>query len=225
MTDFNRITSSRSYFTLERSASYFFQFELVMDAIESIDEKALKILEIGGSNNILKTSLTNYFTNNDLKHCIFSLDSDPNAGPDITGDVRALDFADDSYDIIACFEVLEHMPFAEAIESLRELGRVARYFVLISVPHASMFVSLMMKVPKSSSWFLLLPVLDPIFLRFKSTGQPYSHFWEIGYRGFGLKKVKGIFESCGLYLQREFRNPLFPSHHFFTLMPREKSWE
>ncbi len=47
-------------------------------------------------------------------------------------DARKLGFADDSFDIVTALEVLEHMQIPEA--AMAEAIRVARRFVLISVP-------------------------------------------------------------------------------------------
>jgi hypothetical protein len=46
------ISRSRSYLTLERKTSYFFQFDLVIEAIGLLGGDALEVMEIGGSNNV-----------------------------------------------------------------------------------------------------------------------------------------------------------------------------
>jgi ubiquinone/menaquinone biosynthesis C-methylase UbiE len=47
-------------------------------------------------------------------------------------DGRRLAFADDSFDVVTLLEVLEHMPAPD--EAAREALRVARRFVVVSVP-------------------------------------------------------------------------------------------
>jgi ubiquinone/menaquinone biosynthesis C-methylase UbiE len=48
------------------------------------------------------------------------------------GDATALPFADHSFDVVTMLEVLEHIP--TTIQALKEVCRVARRFLLLSVP-------------------------------------------------------------------------------------------
>ena len=59
------------------------------------------------------------------------------SSPLIVADVRHLPFSPNSFDLVVCLEVLEHMP--DAASGLSELLRVARDYVLISVPHEPFF--------------------------------------------------------------------------------------
>jgi SAM-dependent methyltransferase len=55
----------------------------------------------------------------------------------VRGDACALPFGDQSFDLVVCLEVLEHLP--EPVRALRELRRVARTGCLLSVPHEPFF--------------------------------------------------------------------------------------
>jgi SAM-dependent methyltransferase len=52
-------------------------------------------------------------------------------------DVHHLPFQDHSFDLVLCLEVLEHLP--DSALGLRELLRVSRDYVLVSVPHEPFF--------------------------------------------------------------------------------------
>jgi SAM-dependent methyltransferase len=52
-------------------------------------------------------------------------------------DIRHLPFRDDSFDLVLCLEVLEHLP--DSALGLRELLRVSQDYVLVSVPHEPFF--------------------------------------------------------------------------------------
>jgi ubiquinone/menaquinone biosynthesis C-methylase UbiE len=46
-------------------------------------------------------------------------------------DIAALPFADDSFDCVTCIRLMMHLDQAERVAALRELGRVARYGVVV----------------------------------------------------------------------------------------------
>lgn len=50
-------------------------------------------------------------------------------------DLAHLPFADNSYDLLVCTEVLEHLPAPLFPMALHELARVARHHILVSVPY------------------------------------------------------------------------------------------
>jgi len=55
------------------------------------------------------------------------------------GDVLALPFPDRSFDVVGCFEVLEHLPGDAPARALKEYARIARTGVVLSVPHEPHF--------------------------------------------------------------------------------------
>jgi ubiquinone/menaquinone biosynthesis C-methylase UbiE len=57
----------------------------------------------------------------------------------VPGTVVELPFPDRSFDVVGCFEVLEHLPGDLPRRALVELARVARRAVVLSVPHEPLF--------------------------------------------------------------------------------------
>lgn len=57
----------------------------------------------------------------------------------VSGSVVELPFPDCAFDVVGCFEVLEHLRGDLPRKALSELGRVARQAVVLSVPHEPLF--------------------------------------------------------------------------------------
>jgi SAM-dependent methyltransferase len=57
----------------------------------------------------------------------------------LSGSVVDLPFPDKSFDVVGCFEVLEHLPDDLPRKALAEFARVAREAVVLSVPHEPYF--------------------------------------------------------------------------------------
>jgi ubiquinone/menaquinone biosynthesis C-methylase UbiE len=57
----------------------------------------------------------------------------------VTGSVLDLPFSDRSFDVVGCFEVLEHLRGDQPRHALAELARVADRAVVLSVPHEPFF--------------------------------------------------------------------------------------
>jgi SAM-dependent methyltransferase len=56
--------------------------------------------------------------------------------PKLVADIGDLPFADDTFDLVLASEVLEHLPNEVFVAARREMGRVARRWVLVTVPNS-----------------------------------------------------------------------------------------
>lgn len=187
------------YVTKKRFMSYYYQLKYIYD----INPKS--ILEIGAGNNFLKNSLKD---NYDIK----VLDIDPELKPDLIGSVDNIPIKNQSFDVICCFQVLEHLPFDKFERALSELRRVSKKYVLISLPYSKLECKINIKLP-----------LIPEFISYHSFPQFYKkhnfdghHYWEIGKRNYSKKKIIKIIKK--LFIIEEVINPHeSPYHLFFKL--------
>ncbi|TAL55686.1 MAG: SAM-dependent methyltransferase [Nanoarchaeota archaeon] len=87
------------------------------------------LLDVGGSDYSIKKTLTAQFK-------VTTCDIKPKKGI-IKQDVQKLTFKNNSFDIVTCFEVLEHVP--DPVRAMKELQRVSKHRLLISVPNDPWF--------------------------------------------------------------------------------------
>src|SRR3989344_6091131 len=111
-----------SYNDRPRFISYYYQIESVLYC------GAQKILEIGVGNKLS----SEYLKGIGVK--VTTCDFDPEIKPDIVADVRDIPVADKSYDAVAAFQILEHIPFSEFGKALKEFSRISKKHVIISLP-------------------------------------------------------------------------------------------
>ena len=191
------------YETLPRWITHYYQIHEVLRLNKN------KILEIGPGNGMVS-----WF----LKKCglnVVTCDIDSRNNPDFLGDVTHLPFEDNSFDIILCCEVLEHIPYSEFEIALREIRRVARDFVLISLPAPFAGIALALNLP-----FLAIYDLH--------IGMPYAtekkfdggHYWELGRSGYSLQRIRNAMRNTGFDVIKEFRPPLSLFCCFFVLKKR-----
>ncbi|XOB41355.1 MAG: class I SAM-dependent methyltransferase [Candidatus Nealsonbacteria bacterium] len=164
-----------------------------------------KVLEVGIGN---KTVL-NYLKNQGVE--VITLDIDEKLKPDIVGNVLKMPFQDNSFDVILCAEVLEHLPFKEFDKALEELERVSKQYVVLSLPHFGHTIKLGFKVPLIKEKRLVMKF--SFFPKHQFNGE---HYWEIGKKGYPLSKIKKIIEQY-FVVKKEFIPFDNQYHHFFVL--------
>ena len=101
------------YVSKKRWISYWHQFD------EIFKHKPTNVLEIGIGSGIIKV-LCELFSV-DIK----TIDIDQDLKPDYIASVLDLPFDDDSFDLVVCFQVLEHIRYEEFSKALSELHRAA----------------------------------------------------------------------------------------------------
>ncbi len=143
-----------------------------------------------------------------------SLDIAADLRPDVMGSVLAIPLPDRSVDIACAFEVLEHLPFDHFERAVRELARVARTHVLLSLPHYGPAFTFSLKLPLLPKLTLAFKVPHPLVHTFDG-----QHYWEIGKRGYPPRRLRAILQTIG-DIEEEFIPFESQYHHFFVLKIR-----
>jgi len=192
---------SQDYETKRRFASYWHQInETRLLSPESV-------LEVGVGNGFVSEYLRRMGVD------ITTLDFDERLDPDVVGSVLDLPFEKDSFQVVACFEVLEHLPYEQFIPALKELRRAAQERVIISVPDAKKVyrVEVHLRHVFEKRWLIPRPWGRG---EHKFDGQ---HYWEIGKADFPLHRVVNDIERANFEIEKTYRVFENPYHRFFVM--------
>ena len=188
------------YDTIERLISYCYQINNLMA------DKTQTILEIGCGSGFVRNYLKDHGFN------ITFVDVDEQLHPDIVASVTSIPLPDESFDIVNCCEVLEHLPWESFDKALREIYRLCRKGAILSLPDASGFARLGLKLPKLPGIHILIS--SPVKRKFHFDGQ---HYWEIGRAGYPLAAVISTIRDTGFKIVRTYRVFENPYHRFIVL--------
>lgn len=183
----------------DRWISYWYQIDEVL-------KLGLKtVLEIGIGNG----TVAEYLEKQGLK--VKTLDIDRNLNPDFTASVLDMPLENNSFDVILCAEILEHLPFEDFEKGLLELKRVSKKYLVLSLPHFGPPVKFSFKTP----------LLKEIKIAFKIPYHPKHklggvHYWEIGKRKYSSRKIRNIIEKH-FKIRKEFIPFENQYHHFYIL--------
>jgi SAM-dependent methyltransferase len=152
---------------------------------------------------------------------VITVDIDPTLKPNLLGSVLELPFAEGTFDAVACFQMLEHLPFDRFVPALREMRRVARRGMVLSLPDCSYALTLRLGVgnPRKDGGVGVVS-LQPAgwaLRTFNRVPNSAGHYWEIGRRGTPLTAVRGAIVGSGWKIDRELRSAENAYHRFFVL--------
>jgi ubiquinone/menaquinone biosynthesis C-methylase UbiE len=188
------------YDSKKRFISYWHQ----INEIISLDP--LNVLEIGIGNGMV----SNYLKSRGLE--VTTLDVKERLRPDIVASVLDMPLGDSTFDVVACYEVLEHMEYRNFGAALSEIYRVCKRNALISLPDQNRAIRLLLHVPVlgEKKWMISTP-------KIKKKKLDVYHEWEIGSRGYPLKRIISDIEAAGFSLYNTYRVFEIPYHRFFIL--------
>lgn len=186
----------------DRFISYWHQIN------EIIKQNPKTILEIGIGNGFV----SKYLRERNLN--VTTLDIDKRLNPDVTGDILNIPFKDGSFDVVVCYEVLEHLEYKKFSKAVSELSRVSNAYVIISLPQADIVYKFSFQIPLIGYIKLLIP--RPKFRRpvHKFDGE---HYWEIGKKDYPIKIIIKDLQRAGFYVEKTYRVFENPYHRFFVL--------
>jgi predicted SAM-dependent methyltransferase len=173
---------------------------------EVIKCNPFKVLEIGPGPGIFKHVLNN----NGIT--VETVDIDPELEPDYVASATQLPFKDNSYDCVCAFQMLEHIPYEESLIAFKEMVRVSKKNVVISLPDVQISGYYSIYVPFIGNY--RLQIITPILKKKKHVFNG-EHYWEISKKGYSLKKVIADLSKNKVRLLRNFRVNENTYHHFF----------
>lgn len=194
-------------------ASYFNrkQFDSLVSQLLTVNSLSPStILEIGPGNGIVSDILRKSGKK------VTTFDINENLRPDVIGNIVEIDkiFEDNSFDLILCAEVLEHLPFEHFEGIVEKFNRITRKNVVITLPrnhHILLDFVCSLKVP-------FIPYLHSnIFLRLPNRQKWSGHHWEMDFAPeCSLAKLRAImskyFNLKACYVDERNR-----THQFFIL--------
>lgn len=197
---------SKKYISKKRWLSYWYQIKEVLDLAPR------SVLEIGVGNKIVSDFIRTQSI--DIK----TLDINPELKPDFVGSVLEIPFKSNQFDVVLCAEVLEHLPLEEFKKALKEIKRVSGKYVVLSLPHWGISLYLGIKLPLLKKLEIFLKC--PFYKKHKFIGE---HYWEIGKRGYSLRKIKGLIGQVGFKILKDYLVFDVPYHHYFILSKEQES--
>lgn len=191
-----------SYDSKKRFISYWHQIN------EIISLEPEKILEIGVGNGFT----SKYLKDRNLN--VITFDIEHGLSPDVVGSVLKLPFSSESFDVVACCEVLEHLPYSEFPKALKEIHRVSRKHVVLSLPDVTTVYRINIELPR------IRPIKRLVNHPFHRPAQHVfdgEHYWEIGKIGYPRKRIELDIRQAGLNIIKTYRAFEFYYHRFFLL--------
>ncbi len=175
-----------THLCLNQLYSYIYQLRYAMAS------NPHKILYVGKSHGVAPYLLTRCPGEPE----VVTLDVDERYQPEILASVLDIPFDDNSFDVTVCCQVLEHLPYESFVPALREMYRITREYLVLSLPDARLFFGVRIKIPLVNCQFQFnfprLFARPSHEKRLNETG----HHWEIEMKGTPFRKTKkAILES------------------------------
>jgi hypothetical protein len=211
----------------------FSSVRLQLTSVTELGDAVSSILEVGPGSGYFSSVATN------LGYDLKTADIKPITNPDYLGDFREIEVSE-QFDLVAAFEMLQHIPYQELSSTLTKLASLSNRYVLISVPSHVHRFELALEIPGMLAprrlglgWLRGRHSLMFRWERPRSRGPSKAswegredywnpHYWEVGRKNFPKSRFLRDIESSGLRVIWAKHNPRF-DHHLFVLAEKTDS--
>ena len=172
-------------------------------------ERSETILELGVGSEFT----ANYCRSKGFK--VTTLDIDEEKKPDILANVVEYNF-EKRYDHLMAFEILEHLPYEEAIKIIKKIPTCIKKYAFISLPRNERTLL---------DFELKLPLLKKIKVEWKVKARNIfteTHHWELDYKEYTIKKIEETFIDSGLQIKRKLKNKYIYFYALKVSSPHQK---
>jgi hypothetical protein len=189
-----------TYITRERWLSIWYQINELMSLMPE------NVLEVGPGPGLFKDSCARFGVN------IYTLDIDPELCPDIIGSAISIPIKNKAYDVVCAFQMIEHLPYEMSLKAFSEMSRVARSYILISLPDSKITWRYCFHIPFFGvrQFSFARPSLGSNVHKFDG-----EHYWELNKKGYLLPDV--VYDMCRygeVTLVKSFQVPEYSYHRF-----------
>jgi SAM-dependent methyltransferase len=188
----------QDYMSKPRWGSIWHQLDELLDASPD------RVLEVGPGIGLFKNAAASYGIS------VETLDLDPDLKPDHLGSATSMPFQDGAFSCVCAFQMLEHLPYDDALKAFSEMARVSSGKVIISLPDARSCWRYTFHIPFLGERLLL--VRQP-FWRARPADFTGEHYWEVNKKGYGLDRVLSDFSKIRK-LEKTYRVFDNPYHRF-----------
>ncbi len=204
------------YVTKERMLTYWHQVD------EILRVRPERILEVGIGSRVVSGVLRSFGIETT------TADINPALRPDVETPISGLHahFDEGEFPFVLCARVLQHLPFDEFEQSIRQLHRVTGDHLLLTLPVETLRLYFRFRATGTSSKTLSIPL--PLMIKRMIQGRPErrvgpkaQNFWKINqHRGVSMANIKKVL-SRYFSIEKAYQVPEDMSHAFFLLRKSE----
>jgi hypothetical protein len=194
-------------------------------SVTELGDYVSSILEVGPGNGFFASIVKS------LGYAVKTADIKSRTNPDYLGDFRETDIPE-TFDLVASFEMLQHLPYEELPSTLKKLASLSNRYVLISVPTRVHRFELSIDIPNvvaprrfGLGWLRGSHSLsmtwewprgkDPKKSDWEGREDYWNpHYWEVGRKSYPRSRLLSDIESVGLRVIWATHNPNFRYHLF-----------